>query len=256
MLSACDSSLPESQPGNRVQTSYISLDQRPVRGGTAILLPAPVSAQALIGPNTTAEIVVETFSAEDDPDDPSARILASGIGTSAAGYAIGSAGAITLGTAMVLTGPLLLPLAFEEADIAADRRTIIESMVGYGFSERLEEELIRALDRTRSKTPAGPPYPFHVELQIDRYGLVPEGIDHVLCFAFEGMLQVREGTQTHYHGPIIWSSARRSEDLPPVRCAGLDTMARGDGSLAKQVLREASIILSAAVVRRLSGRSS
>ncbi len=255
VLSACGSYFSETRSGTRVQTSYLSLDQRPARGGTASLLPALVSSRTLIGPDTTANVVVEGLSAEDNPEDPSGLIFAGAVGASAAGYAIGTAGAVTLGTNMILLGPLMLPWALEEADIAADQRTITESVVGYGLPERLEKELIRVLDQTRSKLPTTAPDSYHVKLRINRYGLAREGIDDVLCFTFEGTLQVQEDARIRYQDPIVWSPARRSEDLPPVRCAGLDEMARNDGALAKEILNEATMILSAASVRRLLGRS-
>lgn len=255
VLGACGSNLPETHSGTKVQTSYLSLDQRPALGGTAKLLPAPASSQTLIGSKTTADVVIEGVPGEEHHDDPSGRIVAGGVATSAAGYAIGTAGAISLGTAMVLTGPLMLPWALEEADIAADRRTITKSVVEFGFAEKLKSALIRALDRTRSKNPDTTANPFHIELGIIRYGLAQEGATAVSCFSFEGRLQVRDKSQTHYQEPILWSSARRNEDLPPVRCADLDEMARSDGALAKEILDEATIILAAAAIRRLTGGS-
>ena len=253
-LSACGSYLPETQSGNRVQTSYLSLDQRPARGGTASILPTSVAPRTLIGPNTVANVVVEEVSAEDNPDDPSGLIMAGAVGTSAAGYAIGMAGGIALGTAMVLLGPLMLPWALDEADIAADQRIIAKSVVGYEFAEKLEKELIGVLDRTRLKMSAAAPDTYHVTLRIDRYGLVQEGIRDVLCFAFEGALKVQDDAQIHYRDTIVWNSAARNEDLPPVRCASLDEMARSAGALTKEILGEATIILSAAAIRRLMGR--
>ena len=255
VLIACGSYLPESQSGTRVQTSYLSLDQRPARGGTASILPAPVSSRTLIGPNTTADVVVAALSAEEEPGDPSALIAGGAVGTSAAGYAIGMAGAISLGTAMVLVGPLMLPLAIEEANIAADQRTITRSVDGYGFPKSLEEKLTRVLDRTGSKGLAGAAEVFHVELSLENYGFASEGSNLVRCFTFKGTLQVRDNVRVHYQEPIFWNTRRRSEDLPPVRCATLDEMARQDGALAKDILKEATIILSAAVLRRISGKS-
>jgi hypothetical protein len=180
--------------------------------------------------------------------------MAGAVGTSAAGYAIGMAGGIALGTAMVLLGPLMLPWALDEADIAADQRIIAKSVVGYEFAEKLEKELIGVLDRTRLKMSAAAPDTYHVTLRIDRYGLVQEGIRDVLCFAFEGALKVQDDAQIHYRDTIVWNSAARNEDLPPVRCASLDEMARSAGALTKEILGEATIILSAAAIRRLMGR--
>jgi hypothetical protein len=250
--SACSSYTPEAEPGTRIQSSYPSLDQRPVRGGKANLLPAPISARAIIGPNITIDVVESSQPSESHVDDPSAKIAAGGVGVSAVGYGIGAAGAFSVGTGLILMAPFMLAVALEEADLAADKRTIIKSVADYRFPERLKTSLMARFDRARQRNAKTAAKSYRVGLRMGGYGLV-QRFGEVSCFAFDGELKVQDKWQVLYQAPIVWRAGRRSADLPPVRCASLDDLASRDGALVREILNEATVILAAAAVRRLQG---
>lgn len=248
--SACGPHSSVTEAGTNVRTSY---PQTPARAGKATLLPAPVSSGRLIGPQARAVVVAESSPPDADPDDPSGLIAAGAVGSSASSFAVASVGAFSLASGLFVVGPLMLPWAFEEADIAADQETITKAVVEYSFPRKLEARLIGKLEGTQASMSNAATEPYRIEFRILRYGIALEGVDSVPCFTFEGLLQAFDEAEIQYHEPILWSATRRSEDLPPVRCADLDAMADGDGALAEEILEEAAIILSAAAIRRLMG---
>lgn len=172
---------------------------------------------------------------------------------SAVGYGVGAAGALTVGSGLILMGPFMLAVAVEEADLAADKRAIIKGVADYRFVENLRNNLMARIERVRRTGAETDANANRIELRLDGYGMIQKSFGEVSCFAFDGELKVRDERQILYEAPIVWRAERRSLDLPPVRCASLDELARQNGALVREILSEATVILAAACVRRLQG---
>jgi hypothetical protein len=258
LLAACGSSVQKTAPGTEESTASLSLAQQPVRSGSARVIPAVLAQSNLIGPGTQSELTYGGPWENDPVEDPSGLIVTGAAGSSATGLAIASAGAVggalSVATGLVLMGPLMLPWAYEEGAAAANRRSITESVVRFGFPPKLDERLRTEIGRAGTSAATDDRIADEVEFRVDSYGLAFKDTNRVACLIFRGTLTARRRGTTLYEDAIDWTPARRSADFSPVRCATIDDMARDDGQLVDEIFDEAVLVISAAIARRLRGR--
>ena len=251
----------KTAPGSHESTTSLSLAQMPVRSGSARVVPALLAHRNLIGPGTVASLTYGEPRRNELVEDPSGLIATGAFGSSATGLAIASAGAaggaLSLAGGLFLMGPLMLPWAYEKATEAADRQTIADTVVQFGFPAKLEERIRLQMTRAgeaAAQNEQNEPNARDVELQVTSYGLAFKDTNRVACLTFHGTLTARDGETIVYEDPIIWTPSRRSEDFSPVSCATIDEMAQSDGEFVRRILDEAVIVISASAVRRLRGK--
>ena len=82
---------------------------------------------------------------------------------------------------------------------------------------------------------------------------VPRGIrvDENLCFHFHSEILLKRGRKVLFKDHVFLTPYRRSADAPPTRCGSREEMAKEEGRLVREVLTEASEIISAIIAKRL-----
>jgi hypothetical protein len=152
-----------------------------------------------------------------------------------------------------LGGVILLPvLTYAGVAQANAAKTLRKAVSGFDFLEHVQVGLEEARFGSAGEFPKGETAaPQHLEVIILDYGIFGDG---ALCFGLDARVSLKSGDREVFADEVIWGPDKRSEDLPPSRCATLFEFAEDEGGLASETLLEASQVLAAAIARRLGGR--
>jgi len=150
--------------------------------------------------------------------------------------------------AHILFGAILMP--FVGAENANTERAIARALQEVDLPKRLQDAL---QSRLAGGSAGRPDDTMKLAILVLGYGFFnPGGLEgSLICFSFDGDVQVTAADQVIYQERVYMEPYRRSLDVPPPRCATLDAFGKDDGKLTRETLEDASDVMAAVIAGRL-----
>ena len=131
-----------------------------------------------------------------------------------------------------------------------DLSNVTEAFQETNFSDQIQYLLEKNLSSYFTCQPDGMT---EIKLLILEYGFttISTAGENNLIFHCDADIQVWHAGELVFKDSIFWSEIKRSYDVPPPRSASFHDFAKDDGAFVRAVLKEASEVIAAIVLKRL-----
>ena len=150
-------------------------------------------------------------------------------------------------SALVVGGVLVVAMSVPMGIISGSQgNTIMEVLKTEDFSALTKKAVIELLDYNETTKPNG----YKLTILILTYGFIQKDSGHI-CFSIDAEIKLQVYGQEKYKDFIYIEPYLRSEDAPPPQCASVGEFTENKGKLAKETIKNFSVILASIVAHRL-----